>query len=55
MNYVIAEIIICLVIILFLVSCFFDLKVNLTTLRKVKKLEERISVLEEGRESNDNN
>lgn len=34
---------------------FFDLKVNLTTLRKVKKLEERISVLEEGRESNDNN
>jgi len=52
---VVVMVVSCLAIILFIIASFCDLYVNTSTLRKVKKLDDRVTALEEGRVSDDNN
>lgn len=47
MNEVIAEFIVITVVIFICVFCLVDLNINLSTMRKVKNLEERVAELEQ--------
>lgn len=51
MNEVLAEFIVCCAVCSLMVACWFDVYVCFKTKREIKKLEERVTALEEGSES----
>lgn len=55
MNEVLAEFIVCCAVCSLMIACWFDVYVSVKAKREIKKLDKRVTALEEGRVSDVNN